>query len=231
MTPNWQISSQVSDIFEPTHSTILGFIKTVDHIMNSNTFLLKGTSDKSITSLNVTAFFTEFRANQFIDLFLEFDHLSEWHNYHQWHNTPASETNFSVGYIPWLKELNNPQSTTTFKQLSYLDFIGRLYWMLRIARCYYPDHVNRPDDKTAYNMISGVSQALFDDSQVIDNTHPNHHEHPWTFYDVAPDFLYHTTDNQQVARDNGYFDGRTSDSCTLFFRDKVFYVLLTNGAP
>lgn len=54
----------------------------------------------------------------------------------------------------------------------------------------------------------------------------------WSFFSVRPDFLcstgYHTG---EPPAECAYFDGGDSDTALLFYRDDVFYLLLTNGSP
>lgn len=240
MNFDWQITSHVGNIFENEENALITFLKKVDSVMNSNTFLLKGSTDNPISVSQVNSFFTAFRSTKFIDLFLEFDNLSKWHNYHEWQDKPASRIDFYLGFSPWLKQINKAKKATKLEPMSYLGFVERLHWMLMTSPTYYAELTIRPDEETTLRMIREISLMLFGekawaigDDPPVQLAPPNWVEHPWTFYNVVPDFLYDTGywEHNDNAPDGGYFDGGASDSCTFFFRDRVFYVLLTNGSP
>ena len=239
MSDKWKITSAVADIFDPPENPLIQFIKIVDSVMNGNTVLLKGQIDKPFVNNEKISFFLYFfLGNRFNDLFLEFDLKIQRWNFHEWHDTPESSVDFFSGWQPRLKQIVNFTGQLKPKPISYLGFTERLYWMLRTSPSYYSD--NHVDHETAISMIQNVSKVLFGEtSWTVGDTieqpldPPNWIAHPWTFCDIAPDFLNTTGywEHHEDAPDDAYFDGGASDSATFFFRDTTFYLLLTCGSP
>jgi len=239
MTDKWEISSAVADIFDPAENPLTQFIKTVDRVMNGNTVLLKGQADKPLGEAEKISFFLYFfLGNRFNDLFLEFDFKIQRWNYHEWHDTPESAIDFFAGWQPQLKQIVNFTGQLKPKPMSYLGFTERLYWMLRTSPNYY--HVEHVNHETSIRTIQDVSMFLFGettwtvgDKITQSRGLPNWTQHPWTFYDIVPDFLNTTGywEHNDHAPVDAYFDGGASDSATFFFRDTTFYLLLTSGSP
>ncbi len=231
---HWEVSSCVSDLFNPPVNPITVFMDTCNAAMSSNIVLLKGRTDQPITVEDRRPFFTVFMRDYFHDLFLEFDRASNRYNYHTWVATPDG------GSAPeaWAKNLVRPDVYRKLKPMSYLGFIERLHWMLRTTVGYYGDR--HPDEATAQSLIHDFLISLFgSDTWNIGDLPtpwigiPSWLEHPWTFYDIVPDFLYSSGYWEQPENrpEDYYFDGGEEDSCTLFFKDTVFYLLLTSGSP
>jgi hypothetical protein len=246
MNSEWQISSLIPDIFNPPENPIMAFIKAVDSHMNGNTVLLKVKTGKPIPANNRferQSFLHEFREKHFLDLFLEFDRATGWFDYHEWHDTPESKEDFYAGYKPRIQRILKPDSNFWSKPMSYLCFIERLHWMQITSFGPYltPDDI---DEKAAGKIIHDLLPALFGpDTWNIDDPPtswvgmPNWISHPWSFFDVMPNFLHstgyweHWKDEEAKYPDNAYFDSGEADSCTIFFHNTTFYMLLTNGSP
>lgn len=246
MSQQWQIQSLVVDIFTPPDNPVHQFILTVNNIMNSNTVLIKGQADKSITiddrwlQGNI-AFIYDCLKYSFQDLFLDFDKYIGHYDYYDWEETTESLGDFYAGYTPWLKQIIKLDISIKAKPVSYLGFIERLYWMLRLSPVYHFPIQQHIDEASANRVIQDVCAMLFGAEWRLENLNqqsvglPHWVNHPWTFYDITPDFLNSTgyfgwSDEDEVS-DDAYFDGGASDSCMFFFKDKTFYFLLTNGAP
>lgn len=240
MTDKWEITSAVADIFDPPpENPLTHFFNTVDTAMNGYPFLLKGHTNKPISENDrVTPFLYVFFYNYFNELFFEFDRKTGHYDFHDWYDTPESEVDFFAGYKPCLEPLIKTDMTLKPKPMSYLGFTERLYWMLRTSPNYH--HVERVNHETAITMIHDMSKVLFGKASwtIGDSIEkpldlPNWIAHPWTFCDIAPDFL-NTTGYFGLSEDElttAYFDGGASDSATFFFRDTTFYLLLTCGSP
>ena len=239
MVYEWKITSAINDVFEPPENPLTEFLKTADSAMNGVPFLLKGHTHKPILENDrVEPFLYFFLSDQFTRLFFEFDRKTGHYDFHDWHDTPESEIDFFAGYKPSHASLIKMDVTLKPKPISYLGFTERLYWMLRTSPNYH--HLDRINHETAIRMIQDVSKSLFGEQswtigdQIESKIEPpNWIPHPWTFYDIAPDFL-NTTGYWERPDDDpktAYFDGGASDSATFFFRDTTFYLLLTCGSP
>jgi hypothetical protein len=242
------VTSLVSEIFDPSDNPLVRFIDTVDHAMNSNTLLLKGRTNQHLIMDSHTSILSLLISASLTDLLLDFDRRSKLFNNHSWHDVPEVEADFYAGYKPRLGALVKSDTVLKKKPVSYLGFAERLHWMLRTSPTYYSDH--HPDEETTHMLIRDVSLILFGaeawkigDLPQPWNGLPTWIDHPWTFFDVVPDFLNTTgywdtksNDESEEELDKrlaqlAYFDGGPSDSCLFFYRDDVFYFLLTNGSP
>ena len=236
------VTSLVSDIFNTPNNPLLRLIQIVNQTMNSHTVLLKGQTNQPITMGYGLSILYLLITDHFTPLFFEFDRQSKSFDYHDWHDTSASQVDFYAEYTPRSGQLLT-SSYIKNKPVSYLGFAERLHWMLRTSPAYYFDHLL--DEDAAIGLIGDVSTYLFGREawNVGDSPQPwiglpSWISHPWFFYDVVPDFLntrdyWESTKRSNEERTNSlrYFDGGSSDSCLFFYRDDVFYFLLTNGSP
>ena len=238
---DWLITSLVSEIFDPPVNPLLRFLEAVAWDMNSNPLLLKGRANQPITMAFGTNFLFVLIGEYLKDLILEFELKTNSFHHYEWHDTPESKLDIYAGYKPRTGQLIKP-SYLKPKPMSYLGFAERLHWMLQTSPEY---HVSHGHAETAMRLIQDVSVSLFGATawKVGDSPQPwvgipLWVQHPWTFYDVVPDFLHTTgywekikpTAEERASR-LSYFDGGASDSCTFFFHETVFHLLLTNGSP
>lgn len=97
-------------------------------------------------------------------------------------------------------------------------------------------------------MASSATASAVDGSSAVATRRPNSSSPSWTLSDgnstksknvswptsstVEPDFLRSTGyySGEEPLRP-AYFDGSNSDSATFIHRDRVCYLLLTNGSP
>jgi hypothetical protein len=225
-------TSCVADLFDPALENVRALIGAVDSAMNSTTVLLKGQTNIAIDETTRRSIFSGLIRDAFVEMFLEFDRLSGLCNYHEWDK---------AGPHPWpeIARLIRPEVYHKLKPMSVLGFAERLHWMLRTALS--PHHMHT-DEPTARRLIQGFYTDLFGpaewtvDSPLIAAAGlPKWIAHSWTFYDVVPDFLHSSGywNEEEKAPENTptYFDSGEADSCTFFFKDTVFYLLLTNGCP
>lgn len=219
-------------INETNTPRISAFLDNVDKVMNSNTIFLKGRTDEVITNQNCQMFLEDyFQMPLFTQMMLEADKIRGLFNYHEWVDTD---------YQP---RSNKPmaRSSPILPKLTRMSIIGlaeRLHWMLRLCFSPYSTHIGEPE---AYALIKDFFEEIFgawDFDQKPENWigFPYWVKSDWTFYDVAPYFLYSTEYGENNPPPDeiyeiAYFDGWNSDTCTLFFKDDIFYMLLTNGSP
>lgn len=238
MSLDWKITSAIAKIFDPPENPIARFIEITGHSMSSNTVLLKGVTDNVIAAENSLSFFSVLMRDAFTDLFLEFDRAIKRYDYHDWTDAPDSQIDFFAGYKPRFSQMVKPDIYHKLKPMSYLGFWERLHWMLRTAPFFYSD--TRPHEKDALQIIQDLTAYIFEqDAQTLENAPqswigpPNWIEHSWIFYDVVPDFLYNSGywEHVEESPENAYFDGGPCDSCTFFFQERTFYILMTNGSP
>ena len=241
------VTSLVSEIFDSRDNPLPRFIETVDQTMNSSTVLLKGRTNQPIIMNYGLSILLLLIRDAFTDLFLEFDRQINRFDYHDWHDTSASQVDFYAGYTPRSGQILTSNYIKS-KPISYLGFAERLHWMLRTSPAYYFDHPL--DEEAAIALVREVSTHLFGaDTWKVDDPPqqwiglPNWVDQPWMFFDVVPDFLNgrgywdkKSNDESDEGLDQRlsqlpYFDGGSSDSCVFFYRNDVFYFLLTNGSP
>jgi len=118
--------------------------------------------------------------------------------------------------------------------LAPLDTPGlaaRLRWMLTRAPSPYCRHL---DDEHARDLVNGFLRQVFGPGGHSPPTGPGGPAGtttPWEYYALRPDFLKAIDEGTEEPFQPTYFEGRTTDTATLFYRYEVFYLLLTNGAP
>src|SRR5688572_16543915 len=100
MFADWQIKSRISDIFEPKENPLYLFVDATEKVMNSNTVLLKGETDRpiSLSPEYVTEFFSLCISDYFHDLFFDYDRMSQKYDYHIWQDTEEAKEDFFKGY-------------------------------------------------------------------------------------------------------------------------------------
>lgn len=235
---DWKITSQVAELFDPPENPVLSLVRASSQRMNSNSVILKGTTDKPIGNRYLNEFFSVIMRDAFTEMFLEFDRLSLRYDYYEWEQSPESEKDFYAGYKPRVSQFVKLDVMRKLKPMSYLGFSERLHWMVCTARSFYGEEPL--EEEETLKLIRDVSHFIFSEANwTVGDVPPESLnlpgwvDHPWHFYDVIPDFLYSTGYWQQEEDppDNAYFDGGPNDSCTLCFYDTTFYLLLTNGCP
>lgn len=231
----------ISLLAETRGPASLAFIGAVDQTMNSNTVLLKVRADEPLTSAACVWTLDEYlRAPLFTTMMLEVAQ-SQGSNYHEW-----VEVDGEWVERPFLGSFVRENGTPSIRRVSVLSFAERLHWMLRTAFSPYQTHVS---EEQAQVLIPAFLAELFGRRTWNGDSRPAAGEwvgppdwirHPWAFYDVRPDFLHvGPSDRDETEGEAGedrpstlpYFAGFSSDSCTFFYREDVFYLLLTNGAP
>ena len=108
---------------------------------------------------------------------------------------------------------------------------ARLQWLLTGACSPYHRHL---DVERARSLVAGFLQYVLgsdSDPGPADTGQMSGRLRPWAFCAVRPDFLL----AEEYDPDRPcpvYFGGcESDDTATLFYRDRLCYLLLTNGAP
>lgn len=106
----------------------------------------------------------------------------------------------------------------TIGPLDRMGFTARLRWMLCEAFSPYDRHLAVAD---AERLVRDFARRLLGPDAST-----------WRFASVAPDFLRSTGyfSGEEPLRPV-YFDGGDCDTATFVHRDRVGYLLLTNGSP
>ena len=189
------------------------FLSAVDHVMNSNTLLLKVRLDGFSPELDCSAVLRAFLwSPAFREAMLEADRNRNWHNFVD----PSSNRPWQRGDAESTRWLVDEDCELTCIPLDLTELQDRFRWML----CHSFSPYARRYTKTVTDQLvtAFVSRAL----------EPSPAD--WCLHAVEPNFLWSTgyyTDNP----DFGYFDGGENDSATLMHRGDVAYLLLTNGSP
>ncbi|WP_405767094.1 hypothetical protein OG539_19430 [Actinacidiphila glaucinigra] len=186
------------------------FLSAVDWSMNSNTLLLKVATDVSVTAANQRhVLHTYLRSSLFEEMMLAADRHRDWYN--------LSEDE-EYGGLPNERPLLREGFLATTSPLSYAGFLARLRWMLSEAFSPYEHHCSPAD---AEQLVRDFALELLGQDGS-----------GWLFASVEPDFLRSTGyySGEEPLRP-AYFDGSDSDTTTLIHRDRVCYLLLTNGSP
>jgi hypothetical protein len=186
------------------------FLSAVDSTMNSNTLLLKVATDVSVTAENQRhVLHTYLRSELFEKMMLAADRHRDWYN--------LSEDE-KFGGLPNERPLIREGFLVTTSPLRYAGFVARLRWMLCEAFSPYGHHCSSADAEQLVRDV--VHELLGQDGSA------------WLFASVEPDFLRSTGyySGEEPLRP-AYFDGSDSDTATFIHRDRVCYLLLTNGSP
>ncbi|MEV7521020.1 hypothetical protein [Streptomyces sp. NPDC091371] len=190
------------------HPAVDGFLSAVDSSMNSNTLLLKAAVDVPVTTENRQHVLCAFlRSARFEEMMLAADHERDWYNLSDYYE-PA----------PLERPLPREGFLATISPLDHAGFLARLRWMLCEAFSPYGKHYAASDAEPLVREFA--EQLLGPDGST------------WQFGSVEPDFLRSTGyySGEEPLRPV-YFDGDDSDTATFVHRDRVCYLLLTNGSP
>jgi hypothetical protein len=184
----------MQDILKPATIVLLD---ALDSTLNSHTMLFKVRADRPLTADNDQAILEQFlQGSLFPEMFLEF----------AWWRQPGyliPEEN-GVGQPPVRSPAGRlvPASAhVTLTPLSERIFAERIHWMLTTAFSPYQTHLS---EHRAQEVLSGFFWEVFTpESWPVEQSNARRYwdEYPWSFYDVAPNFL------------------------------PSFYLLLTNGSP
>jgi hypothetical protein len=231
------VKSLLDDVLTPS---ITQFLDTVQKNMNGFPLLFKVQADVPINkpdSFDTDPFLQLASSQLFVDMWFEYDAKRKWYYYHEWDESGA----IPIKGTP-VKEKTNIKS----RHISILGFLDKLYWALMLSLS--PYHTRDTSEEQGRQMVIDFASEILElDPDVFTKPKnwvglPGWIEQPWTFYDIQPDFL-HTAgywERKDPAddppRSDGlkrfyYFESGCSDSCTYFYKDDIFYVLLTTGSP
>ncbi|MBC6459171.1 hypothetical protein [Actinomadura sp. HBU206391] len=203
------------------------FLSAADAVMNSNTLLLKARSDAPLNDQNAAATLGSFLEDPlFLEMMLAADRIRGWYNLQE--HVPETG-GFAAGGTG---SLVRGSGALTLDRLDAAGFADRLVWMLCDSSSPYRRHLGR---ERAKGLVEAFMREVLDPGSrpvTGDGARSDWSRTGWSFVSVRPDFLcstgYHTG---EPPEDPAYFDGGDSDTASLFYRDDVFYLLLTNGSP
>ncbi|MEU5211801.1 hypothetical protein [Streptomyces sp. NPDC020742] len=185
-----------------------GFLSAVDRSMNSNTLLLGAVADVPVGPENQEVVFRAFlQSEAYAEALLDADRRRGWCNLsHECEEVAFERPLLREGFL------------ATVTRLGHREFLARLRWMLCEAYSPYDKHYAEPE---AGKLVSDFADELLDGGGS-----------GWTFASVEPDFLRSTGYfSGEAPLPPVYFDGGDSDTATFFHRDRICYLLLTNGSP
>ena len=198
------------------------FLDAVDGVLNSNTFLLRLSTNEIPDDLNE---FLEkiIKSRKFKELMLEQDIDRKWFIY----------SSFNLDTKVWEPNKKDcdffkSEFKLAIESISYKEFIDILVDMLTTEKSIYQKQL--PINK-AEEIVFRFIREIYHTSDLKTEGNNN------SFYRIKPDFLNQRTeldiDNELDELDSKfyYFDGTEFDSCTLFIVDNNIYMLLTNGMP
>ncbi|OQD57547.1 hypothetical protein BM536_002010 [Streptomyces phaeoluteigriseus] len=183
------------------------FLSAVDTTMNSNTLLLKVSTDVPITAGNRQQVLHAYlRSSLFEEMMLAADRDRDWCNLSDFDGHHNERPLLRDGFL------------AATSSLSYAGFRARLRWMLCEAFSPYMTHYT---DADAERLAHDFTQELFSQDGST-----------WMVASVEPDFLRPSGyfNGEEPVRPV-YFDGSDSDTATFIHRDRTCYLLLTNGSP
>jgi hypothetical protein len=220
------MQSLLQDILRPATSVLLN---TIDSTMNSNTMLFKVRADQLLTTINYQAVLNQFlRSSLFREMFLEVDQLRRLLSYIIFVNGQPVSPPLPESFV----QESFPLTLTSMNEYTFAE---RIDWMLTTAFSPYRTHIS---ESRAQEVIRDFFWEVFaPESWPLEQSSTRRYwgEHAWLFYDVAPNFLHSTgyfnAPEEYEPSDFAYFDGGEADTCTFFYRDDIFYLLLTNGSP
>lgn len=186
------------------------FLSAVDSAMNSNTLLLKVATDLSVTAENQQhVLHTYLRSGLFEEMMLAADRHRDWYNL-------SEDEDF--GGLPNERPLIREGFLATTSPLRCAGFLARMRWMLCEAFSPYGQHCSPAE---AEQLVRDFVHELLGQNASA-----------WLFASVEPDFLRSTGyySGEEPLRPT-YFAGGNSDTATFIHRDRVCYLLLTNGSP
>ena len=189
------------------------FLSAADHVMNSNTLLLKVRLDGLSAEIDCSGALRTFLwSPAFGEAMLEADRNRNWHNFvdpssHQPRQRDGAES------ARWLVD---EDCELICIPLNLSELQNRFRWMLCDS---FSPYARRYTKAIADQLVTAFINRALEPSPA-----------DWCLHAVEPNFLWSTgyyTDNP----DFGYFDGGENDSATLMHRGDVAYLLLTNGSP
>ncbi|MFD7628003.1 hypothetical protein ACFV7Q_18540 [Streptomyces sp. NPDC059851] len=192
------------------HPAVDGFLSAVDRAMNSNTLLLGFAVDVPVTAEDQQRVLRSFlRSGPFEEMMVAAARRRDWHN--------LSDDSRAHG-IPAGRPLVRDGFRATVTPLDATGFTARLRWMLCEAFSPYRRHFAATE---AERLVGEFTRQLL-----------GRPGRPWLFASVEPDFLRSTGyfSGEEPLRPV-YFDGGDADTATFVHRDRVCYLLLTNGSP
>lgn len=221
------MQSLLPDILQPATTVLL---KAIDASLNSNTMLFKVRSEQIITTSNAQEILKQFlQSPLFRDMFLEIDQLRGLLSYSTWDFIDDEPVQLFPSGKPVLEPLQ-----LILTPMNEGSFAERLHWMLTTTESPYQKQVS---EQRAQEILRDFFWEVFTlQSWPLDQPHVQQfwHDHPWSFYAVAPNFLpstgYYAPEGYEIP-DFAYFDGGKEDTCTFFYSENIFYLLLTNGSP
>lgn len=198
---------------ELNHPEIDAFLSAVDHVMNSNTLLLKVRLDGLSAELDCSGALRTFLwSPAFGEAMLEADRNRNWHNFVD----PSSNQPRQRDGGESTRWLVDADCDLICAALDLPELHDRLRWMLCDS---FSPYARRYTQAIADQVVTAFIRRALEPLSA-----------EWCLHVVEPNFLwssgYYTGDPHF-----GYFDGGDNDSATLMHRGDVVYLLLTNGSP
>lgn len=199
------------------------FLRTVDSVLNSNTFLLIIPLIEQPKDLK--GFLSEFiRSKQFKELMIDQDKIRSLgcYSYYDFIEGEVVEVRNYIG------EFYKPNFELSMEKISYDGLEKILLSMITTNKSIYKKQLSSDNASPIVNMFL---DKIFKGNNMKDLTDK------WNIYSVKPNFLnktYIINENSGEEEQNErfcYFDDWGFDSCTVFYNKKRLYMLLTNGMP
>ncbi|GLV60135.1 hypothetical protein KDH_69580 [Dictyobacter sp. S3.2.2.5] len=176
------MQSLLQDILQPA-TTIL--LRAIDATLKSNTMLFKVRSEQIITSSNTQEILKQFlQSPLFRDMFLEVDRLRELLSYSTWDFIDGEPVQLFPSGNPVLEPLQ-----LILTPMDEQSLAERLHWMLTSADSPYQKQVS---EQRAQEILRDFFWEVFTrQSWPLEQPLVQQfwHDHPWSFYAVAPNFL------------------------------------------
>lgn len=199
------------------------FLRTVDSVLNSNTFLLVIPLIGQPKDLK--GFLSEFiRSKQFKELMIEQDNIRSLGCY-SYYDFIEGEV---VEVINYSGEFYKPNFELSMEKISYDGLEKILLNMITTNKSFYKKQLS------SYNASPIVNMFL---DKIFKGNNIKNLTDEWNIYSVKPNFLnttYMINKNSGEEEQNKrlcYFDDCGFDSCTVFYNKERLYMLLTNGMP
>lgn len=199
------------------------FLRTVDSVLNSNTFLLVIPLIGQPKDLK--RFLSEFiKSKKFKELMIEQDKIRSLgcYNYYDFIEGEVVEA------INYSGEFCKPNFELSMEKMSYGSLEKILLNMITTNKSFYKKQLS------SYNASPIVNMFL---DKIFKGNNIKKLTDEWNIYSVKPNFLnttYIIDENSRKEEQNErfcYFDDWGFDSCTVFYNKERLYMLLTNGRP
>lgn len=209
--------------YNKLETEVENFLRTVDSVLNSNTFLL-------VISLigqpkDLKGFLSEFiSSKQFKELMIEQDKIHSLGCY-SYYDFIEGEV---VEVINYSGEFYKPNFELSMEKISYDGLEKILLNMITTNKSIYKKQLSSDIASPIVNMFL---DKIFKGKNIKNLTDE------WNIYSVKPNFLnttYMIDKNSGEEEQNKrlcYFDDCGFDSCTVFYNKERLYMLLTNGMP